>query len=143
MTSSTVSIQKTATICTAWAFGALAAAWPSKNAMLSVPPPKKPSGGGGAVEMMMVVVLVIFCLLMASRSNLLGSSNRACVMVSAAIKRLRSCGILGVFGFVAVWLANRILLIGLLPVTNGVMSTAAMFGGPGLPIAYSIRSGLQ
>ena len=53
----------------------------------------------------------------------------ACVMVRAAIKLLRSCGILAVFESLAVWLGNLILLAGL-PVLNGVMSTDPIFGGP-------------
>src|SRR5271168_3243083 len=127
MVVSTVSIQKIAAICKVWAFGALAAAWPSKKAMLSTPPPK--SGGVGAVEMIIAIVLSIFCLATTSLSNLFGLSNNCCVIVPAAIKLLRSCGILGVFGLVAVWLANLILFAGF-AVWNGVMSTGFMSGAP-------------
>src|SRR5271165_3609533 len=131
MTSSTVSIQKIADICSAWAFGLVAPACPSRKAMLSTPPPKEGGGGGGggAVEMMMAIVFVIFCLLTIWRSTVFGSSRMACVMVPAAMNLVRSCGILGVFGSVAVWLGNRILLAGF-PVTNGVMSTGSITGGP-------------
>ncbi len=52
-------------------------------------------------------------------------------MVPRVMKGPRSWGILGVFGLLAVWLANLILLGGLLPVLNGVMSTGAIFGFPG------------
>src|SRR5277367_3941554 len=127
MVVSTVSIQKIAAICKVCAFGALAAVWPSKNAMLSTPPPK--SGGVGAVEMIIAIVLMIFCVAMTSLSSLFGLSNNCCVIVPAAMKLLRSCGILGVFVLAAVWLANLILFAGF-AVRNGVMSTGFMIGGP-------------
>ena len=82
--------------------------------------------------MKIVVVLVIFCLLICARSNELGSSNIACVIVPRAMNGPKSWGILSVLAFAAVWLGN----LGLtgLPVAlmMGVMSTAAMFGGPGV-----------
>jgi hypothetical protein len=50
-------------------------------------------------------------------------------MVPPAIRLVRSCGILGVFGSLAVWLGNLILLLGG-AVLKGVMSTGFMVGGP-------------
>lgn len=53
------------------------------------------------------------------------------MIVPVAMNGLRSCGRRGVSVFVAVWAANGISVGGLEPITNGVMSTGAIFGGPG------------
>src|SRR5215471_6154659 len=126
---STVSIQNVASIFTVWAFGAvpLAAALPSRKAMLSVPPPNR--GAAGWLEMEMVVVDVMFCEAMWLRTRVLGSVSMAWVMVPAAIKGARFCGIRAVLLVAAVWLGKGILLWGG-RVANGVMSTAGMFGFP-------------
>src|ERR1700686_2161808 len=70
-------------------------------------------------------------------------------MVPAAIKLLRSCGILAVFGSLAVWLGNSILVLGG-DVVKGVMSTGFIVGGPAtvamMPWALdrsSVRNGRQ
>src|SRR5215469_15371308 len=97
MANSTVSIQNVASILRVWAFGCagMAAALPSRKAMLSVPPPIR--GAAGALEMEMTVVEVIVCDAMWLRRRVLGSVSIACVMVPAAIKEVRSCGIRAVF----------------------------------------------
>ncbi len=53
----------------------------------------------------------------------------AWVMVPAAMNLPRSCGSRAVSVADAVWLAKGILWLGP-PMTNGVMSTAGMIGGP-------------
>lgn len=90
--------------------------------MLAVPPTNS-----GAVG----VVLVMFFPLLALRNTVFGSSRMAWAMVPAAMNFPRSCGSLAVLVFDASWLANRILL--LVPITNGVMSTAGIVGGPAIP----------
>src|SRR5208282_6351603 len=60
-------------------------------------------------------------------------------MVPAAIKAARSCGILGAFALLAVWLGKVILLVGF-PVTNGVISTGFMVGGPATVTAVPCAS---
>jgi len=72
---------------------------------------------------------LVECVLKVNGRTVLGSSRIACVIVPAVMKGVRSCGMRGVFGVAAVWLANLILVAGF-AVRNGVMSTAAMFGGP-------------
>ena len=69
---------------------------PSRKAMLSVPPPNV-KGAAGLVEMTMVVVDVMVCDAMWLRRNVLGSFSMACVIVPAAAKDVRSCGMRGVF----------------------------------------------
>src|SRR5271167_2463227 len=54
------------------------------------------------------------------------------VMVPAVMKGDRSCGIRSVLSSVAVWLGNVTFLLGLLLITNGVMSTAGIVGFPAL-----------
>src|SRR5580700_3163432 len=100
--------------------------------MLSVPPPKSDRGGTGTVEITIATVLMIFCRLMWLRSKLLGSFKRSCVMVPAAMKLVRSCGILNVSVLLAVWLGKGINFGGFDPVTNGVMSTGDITGGPSI-----------
>jgi len=60
-------------------------------------------------------------------------------MVPAAIKLLRSCGILAVLGSVAVWLGNLCLLAGF-PIWNGVMSTGLITGGPATDTKFPCAS---
>lgn len=94
---STVSIQNVASILSAWAFGALAVAL---KAMLSVPPPKR--GLAGSVEIEMMIVDVMAWDAMWSRSSVAGSVSIAWVIVPAAMKGARSCGIRAVSALVAV-----------------------------------------
>src|SRR6266581_69278 len=129
MENCTVSIQNVASILIACAFGPPAAALPTRKAMLSVPPPT--SGAAGWLETEIVVVEMTFCDAMWLRRIVLGSFSMACVIVPAAMKEVRSCGIRGVSLLVAVWLGNVILLPGE-PMANGVMSTAGIVGFPGL-----------
>src|SRR5215467_12716225 len=124
---STVSIQNTESIFTALAFGLLLAGSPSRNAMLSVPPPKR--GATAAVATSMTVVDVMVCDAMWLRSRVLGSSIIACVIVPAATKDVRSCGILGVSLLEAFWLGNGTFEGGW-PILNGVVSLGPMTGGP-------------
>jgi hypothetical protein len=106
MTCSTISIQNVAVIFNVWAFGPAAtglvnaAGSPSRKAILSAPPPN--SGAAGLVEMEIVVVAMMFSGAMWLRRSVLGSVNIACVMVPAAMKEVRSCGIRGVLLLVAV-----------------------------------------
>src|SRR5215469_4768969 len=133
MTCSTVSIQNVAVICKACAFGPAAAGLvkaagsPRRKAMLSAPPPN--SGVAGLVETKIVVVEVMFCDAIWLRRSVLGSVNMACVMVPAAMKRVRSCGIRAVLLVVAVWLGKGNLLLGG-AVENGVISTTGIVGFP-------------
>ena len=124
----TSSTQNVADIWTALAFGPefVPAEVPWRKAMLAVPPPN--SGVVGIVETVKTVVLVIVFPSLALRNTVFGSVSMAWVIVPAAINLVRSCGSLGVSVADAVWLANGILL--LVPITNGVMSTAGMVGGP-------------
>jgi hypothetical protein len=85
---STVSIQNVAAIWTASALGLVAAASPSKKAILSVPPPN--SGGKGKVETVKTIVSVIVSPAIASRRTVLGSFNIAWVIVPAAINFVKS-----------------------------------------------------
>src|SRR5215472_5973765 len=124
---STVSIQNVAPIRTALAFGLLPAGSPCRNAMLSVPPPNR--GAAGSVEMSISVVDVMFCDAMWLRRKVLGSSSIACVIVPAATKDVRSCGIRTVSLLDAFWLGNLRLTPGW-PMKNGVMSLDPMTGGP-------------
>lgn len=94
--------------------------------MLAVPPPS--SGAVGAVDTVKMVVFVMVLPMLALRNTVLGSVSMSCVIVPAAMNLLRSCGNLGVFVADAVWLANLTLV--LLPITKGVISTAAIVGGP-------------
>src|SRR3954471_5498341 len=99
-----------------------------RKAMLPVPPPM--TGATARVSILMVVVSTMFCPAIALRRTLFGSSRMACVIVPAAMKLERSCGILGVGVLVAVWEGNRIFAPApLLPM--GVMSTGGITGGPG------------
>src|SRR6266516_642580 len=129
MVNSTVSIQNVAAMFTVWAFGALAVASPFRKAMLTVPPPNR--GTAGWLEMEMMVVDVMACDAMWLRSRVLGSVSIACVMVPAAMKEVRFCGIRAVLLVAAVWLGKGILLWGA-AVENGVMSTAGMVGFPAM-----------
>jgi hypothetical protein len=54
----------------------------------------------------------------------------AWVIVPALMKLVRSCGILAVPGVATVWLGKEINFSGFEPVTNGVMRTGFMVGGP-------------
>ena len=80
MVNSTTSIQNTACIFTASAFGSLAVGLPSRKAMLPVPPPN--SGAAGSVEMTMTVVDVMVCDAMWLRRSVLGSSSK-CSAIAA------------------------------------------------------------
>src|SRR5450755_1510924 len=51
-------------------------------------------------------------------------------MVPAAMNGARFFGIRAVLSSVAIWLGNGIFFTGLLPITNGVMSTGGMTGFP-------------
>lgn len=95
--------------------------------MLAVPPPN--SGLVGVVETVKKVVLVMVFPSLALRNTVFGSVSVAWVIVPAAMNLVRSCGSLGVSVADAVWLRNVILLLGV-PITNGVMSTGGMVGGP-------------
>src|SRR5215467_6186562 len=77
----------------------------------------------------MTVVDVIVCDAMWLRSRVLGSSIIACVIVPAAMKDVRSCGILAVFLSDAFWLGNG-TFDGGWPILNGVVSLGPMTGGP-------------
>ncbi len=92
--------------------------------MFSAPPPN--SGVAGLVEMVITVVWVMCWPAMALRSTVLGSVSIAWVMVPAAMKLVRSCGIRAEPCAVAVWLAKG----NLVAPWNGVMSTGAIVGGP-------------
>ena len=126
----TVSIQNVADIWTALAFGPEfgPAAVPSRKAILAVPPPN--SGDVGVVETVKTIVLVMVFPTLALRKMVFGSVNIAWVIVPAAMNLVRSCGNLGVSLLDAVWLVKVIFV--LVPITNGVMSTAGMFGGPAI-----------
>src|ERR1700737_5022805 len=116
---------------------------PSRNAILAGPPPKDGgiAGGGlpasgppdsgepGLVEMAITTVWVMFWFAIWFRNTVFGSSRIACVMVPAAMKGVRSCGMRGVVLSVAVWLLNLILFAGL-PPGKGVMSTGSILGPP-------------
>ena len=93
--------------------------------MSAIPPPI--SGLAGTVETVKVVELVMVLPTLSLRNTVFGSVSMAWVMVFAAMNWLRSCGNLAVSEFDAFWLANVILVLGL-PMTNGVMSTAGIFG---------------
>ena len=125
----TSSIQNVADIWAAFALALVAWASPWRKAMLAVPPPT--SGAVGFVETVKTVVLVMVFPLLAVRNTLFGSSRMAWVMVPSAMNLLRSCGSLGVSVADAFWLANGTLLLRL-PITNGVMSTLGMVGGPAM-----------
>src|SRR5262249_15147788 len=58
-----------------------------------------------------------------------GSFSMACVIVPAAAKDVRSCGIRAVFLLTTCWLGNGTLAPGW-PIWNGVMSTGLMLGLP-------------
>src|SRR5262249_22986038 len=77
----------------------------------------------------MTVVDVMVCDAMCLRSRVLGSSTIACVIVPAAMKDVRSCGILAVFLSDAFWLGNGTFEGGW-PILNGVVSLGPMTGGP-------------
>lgn len=139
---STVSIQKTALISKAWAFGRLGSgsslSFPSRKAILSVPPPNSGLGGlgflrpAGFVDIKMAIVEMIFCALTILLRIEFGLSNMSCVIVPALMKGVRSCGIRAVPWLVAVWLGNFIGFV-VFPgatVVNGVISTEFMIGGP-------------
>src|ERR1700674_250591 len=95
--------------------------------MFGVPPPN--IGAGCCVEMEMMVVEMMFCDAMWSRRTELGSSSIFCVIVPAAMKDVRSCGIRGVPLLAAIWLGKGTLPAGL-PMKNGVMSTGGIVGFP-------------
>ena len=121
-------IQNVADIWTAFAFrpelAPVDAPW--RKAMLAVPPPS--SGAVGVVETVKKDVLVIVFPSLALRSTVFGSVCMSRVIVPASMNLVRSCGSLGVLVADAFWLANGILLV--VPIMKGVMSTAAIFGGP-------------
>src|SRR5580704_12324481 len=129
MVNSTVSIQKTACLLTASAFGSLAVGLPRRKAMFWVPPPN--SGAAGWVAMTITVVDVMVCDAMWLRRNVLGSSSMACVIVPASTNDVRSCGMRAVSLSDAIWLGNWTLLFGW-PIVNGVMFTAAISGLPSM-----------
>ena len=81
------------------------------------------------METVKVVELVMVLPVLSLRNTVFGSVSMAWVIVFAAMNLLRSCGNLAVSGFDAFWLANVILVPGL-PITNGVISTAGIFGAP-------------
>jgi len=126
----TVSIQKVALTFTALALAAAPPELPSKKAILAVP--SSNPAWIGSVDTVKTTVFVIVCPLIASRKKLLGSSKRAWVIVPAAMNLERSCGNRGVAVFDAVWAMNLMRFGGLLPITNGVILTAGMVGGPAI-----------
>ncbi len=71
----------------------------------------------------------MFCDAMWLRSRVLGSSSMACVIVPAATKDVRSCGIRAVSFLVTSWLGNLIFWVGS-AIGEGVMSTGLMSGLP-------------
>src|ERR1700689_1797889 len=106
MVYSTVSIQNVADICVALAFGvAFPVGSPSRKAMLSVPPPN--SGAAGMGLMLIARNGVTFWWAMWLARIRLGLSRMSWVIVPAATKEVRSCGIRSVFSSVTFWLGKR------------------------------------
>ena len=126
----TSEIQNVASIWAACAFGpegdpVLA---PTRKSMFAVPPPSW--GALGLVEIWMVMVFVMDLPVLALRSTVFGSSRMAWVIVFSFMNGSRFCGSRRVFAVVAVWLGNLTNLRGLLLMTNGVILSTWMLGGP-------------
>ncbi len=105
MLNSTVSIQNTACIFTASAFGSLAVGLPSRNAMFSAPPPN--SGVAGSVEMTMTVVDGQS----ATRCGCAGACGVVQQMLGCCSRWVSVCGqvvaaltLLGISRFASAWL---------------------------------------
>ena len=81
----------------------------------------------------MVVLLMDFPIL-ALRSTVFGSCRMSWVIVPAVMNGVRSCGSLRVFVRFAVWLGNVTNFVGLLLITNGVISVGGILGAPGVVV---------